>query len=239
MLSYRSYERFQRACARAAVKGIGLIRMTKLIFVRHGQSIGNLNGRYLGNYDGELTELGREQARRAADFLKDEQIDAAYSSDLIRAYETGAIIAEKHGLVPIKEQRLREIFAGKWENMEFTKIAELYPGDWSVWQNDAFSSRPTGGEAVTELKQRVTEAIWQIAFENDGKTVLIATHATPIRALMREWGELNALPEGPKWVSNASLTTAEYDAAAHRVKVLSVSECSYLKGLETDLPKNV
>ena len=213
--------------------------MTKIIFVRHGQSIGNLNGRYLGNYDGELTELGREQARRAADFLKNEKIDFAYASDLSRAYETGAIIAEPHGLVPIKDNRLREIFAGKWENVEFTKIAELYPEEWSVWQNDAFNSRPTDGESVMELMERVTKAVWQIAAENDGKTVLVATHATPIRALMREWGELNALPNGPKWVSNASLTTAEYDTEKHGVRVISVSECGYLNGLETDLPKNV
>lgn len=70
--------------------------MTKFIFVRHGQSIGNLTGRYLGQFDGRLSELGIEQARRAAEYLKDEKIDTAYASDLLRAYETGSIIAEPH-----------------------------------------------------------------------------------------------------------------------------------------------
>lgn len=213
--------------------------MTELIFVRHGQSIGNLNGRYLGNYDGELTELGREQARRAAGFLKNKTIDGAYASDLSRAYETGNIICEPHGLVPIKDKALREIYAGEWENVEFTKIAECYKEDWKVWREDTFNSRPTGGESVAELMERVTKEVWNIAKKNDGKTVLIATHATPIRSLMREWIELGALPSGPKWVSNASFTSALYDSKTHSVKVLYLSECSYLGDLATDLPSNV
>ena len=213
--------------------------MTKFIFVRHGQSIGNLTGRYLGQFDGRLSELGIEQARRAAEYLKDEKIDTAYASDLVRAYETGSIIAEPHSLVPIKDRNLREIYAGKWENVEFTEIARLYPDDWQVWQNDAFNSRPTGGESVAELMARVTAEVWKIAAENDGKTVLVATHATPIRVLLHEWIGLGALPDGPKWVSNASVTTAEYDSKAHKVKVGKVSEDSYLAGIATDLPANV
>lgn len=213
--------------------------MTRMIFVRHGQSTGNLAGRFLGNYDGALTDLGREQARRAAKYLRDEQIDIAFASDLSRAYETGSIIAAPHGLVPIKDKNLREIFAGKWENAEFTEIERLYPDDWHMWQNDTFASRPTGGESVVELAIRVTSEIWKLAAENDNKTVLVATHATPIRALMREWMTIGALPDGPKWVSNASVTTAEYDAKHHTIKVGKVSECSYLDGMVTDFPDNV
>ena len=123
--------------------------------------------------------------------------------------------------------------------MEFTEIARLYPDDWQVWQNDAFNSRPTGGESVAELMARVTAEVWKIAAENDGRTVLVATHATPIRVLLHEWIGLGALPDGPKWVSNASVTTAEYDSKAHKVKVVKVSEDSYLAGIATDLPANV
>lgn len=213
--------------------------MTRFIFVRHGQSIGNLTGRYLGHFDGELSGLGREQAIRAAEYLKDEKIDIAYASDLVRAYETGTIIAGLHSIVPIKNSNLREIYAGKWENVEFTEIARLYPDDWQVWQNDAFNSRPTGGESVAELMVRVTSEIWKIAAENDGKTVLIATHATPIRVLLHEWIGLGAISDCPKWVSNASVTTAEYDTNTHAVKVGEISEDSYLAGISTDLPANV
>ena len=83
--------------------------MTRFIFVRHGQSIGNLTGRFLGQYDGALTDLGRRQAERAAEFLRDERIDEAFASDLSRAYETGKIIAEPHGIIPVPDKALREI----------------------------------------------------------------------------------------------------------------------------------
>ena len=212
---------------------------TRLIFIRHGQSVGNLTGRYLGHYDGALTDLGREQARLAADYFRDTKIDAAYASDLSRAYETGSIIAAPHGLVPIPDIALREISAGKWENMEFTRIEELYPEDWRVWRDDAFSSRPTGGESVMELYERVTSEVWRIAAENRGKTVLVATHATPIRALKREWSEMGQSDAEKKWVGNASATTADYDTDNHTVKVIRVSDESYLGKLSTGLSDDI
>lgn len=211
--------------------------MTKFIFVRHGESIGNKTGRFLGNFDGELTELGRRQAERAAEYLQNEHIDAVYASDLCRAYETGRIIAEPHGLKPIPDPELREIHAGKWENEEFTKIEKLYHSDWIVWQQDIYNSRPTGGESVKELYERVNREVWRLAELHDDQTLLIATHATPIRMLMRYWSGTNETPA--RWVGNASLTAAEYDNASHEVKVLYVSENSYLAGLETNLPPNV
>ena len=213
--------------------------MTRFIFVRHGQSVGNLTGRFLGQYDGALTDLGRRQAERAAEFLRDERIDEAFASDLSRAYETGKIIAEPHGIIPVPDKALREISAGKWENEEFSKIEEIYGADFSVWQNDIMNARPTGGESVRELAERVTKEVWRLAALCDGKTVLVATHATPIRMLLREWVNIGALPDGPKWVSNASATTAVYDAGKHTVEVIKVSENSYLSGVETDLPPNV
>ena len=213
--------------------------MTRFIFVRHGQSVGNLTGRFLGQYDGALTELGRRQAERAAEFFRDERIDAAFASDLSRAYETGKIIAEPHGIVPEPDQALREISAGKWENEEFSVIEKTYGADFGVWQNDIMNARPTGGESVRELAERVTREVWRLAALCDGKTVLIATHATPIRMLLREWMSMGALPDGPKWVGNASATTAVYDAEKHTTEVIKVSENSYLSGVETDLPPNV
>ena len=212
---------------------------TRFIFIRHGQSVGNLTGRYLGHYDGALTDLGREQARLAADYFRDTEIDAAYASDLSRAYETGSIIAAPHGLVPIPDRALREIFAGKWENVEFSKIEELYPEDWRVWRDDAFRSRPTGGESVEELSVRVTSEVWRIAEENAGMTVLVATHATPIRVLIHEWERIGQSGVHGKWVGNASATTADYDVDAHTVKVIRVSDMSYLGKLATDLPNNI
>ncbi|MBO7148903.1 MAG: histidine phosphatase family protein [Clostridia bacterium] len=80
--------------------------MTRIIFVRHGESMGNINDLFYGHTDGDLTELGRRQAESAANYLKDVHIDIAYASDLKRAFETGEIIAREHSLEVIPNKGL-------------------------------------------------------------------------------------------------------------------------------------
>ena len=97
--------------------------MTRMIFVRHGESVGNLERRFYGNFDKGLTELGKRQADKTGEYiLNNYKLDIAYASDLGRAFETGRIIAEKQGLTPIPDTGLREIYAGIWENMLFDDI---------------------------------------------------------------------------------------------------------------------
>lgn len=214
--------------------------MTRIIFIRHGESMGNELHRFYGRYDGELTERGREQARITAEYLKDTHIDVAYASSLCRAFETGEIIAAPHGLKVIPEPSLREINAGEWENLEFTSILEKYGEDFGIWMNDLVNSRPTGGESVRELAARIDAAVWEIAEENDGKTVLIATHATPIRSLIPGW--LNKPIEtlnDIKWVPNASVSVVNYDIATHSTEAEVIGEASFMGELVTRLPEKL
>ncbi len=214
--------------------------MTKMIFVRHGESTGNQTRRFYGHYDGELTERGREQARLTAEFLRDVQIDAAYASDLCRAYETGKIIAEPHGISVTPLRGLREIYAGEWEALPFVEILDKYAADFDLWMKDTVNSRPTGGESVRELAERISKTVWQIAEENDGKTVLIATHATPIRTLIPIWqGKSIEAANDVKWVANASVSIVSYDIAAHTVSAEVIGEASFMGELATRLPEKL
>lgn len=214
--------------------------MTRMIFVRHGESTGNKKRRFYGHFDGELTELGREQARRAADFLKDEHIDVAYASDLVRAYETGKIIAEPHGLSVIPCEGLREIYAGEWENLLFSELTDKYAVDFECWMKDLVNSRPTGGESVRHLAGRIDKAVWEIAEANDGKTVLIATHATPIRSLITAWkGKPIEAINNVKWVANASVSIVNYDIKEHKTSPEIIGEASFMGDIVTRLPGSV
>lgn len=214
--------------------------MTRMIFVRHGESTGNETRRFYGHYDGELTDRGREQARMTAEYLKDVRIDKAYASDLKRAFETGEIIAAPHGLSVIPDKGLREIDAGEWEGQKFTTLIEKYSDDFGMWVNDLVNCRPTGGESVRELATRIREAVWKIAEENDGKTVLIATHATPIRSLITLWQNqpLEALNE-IKWVANASVSIVNYDANSRTATPEVIGEASFMGELATRLPEKL
>lgn len=220
--------------------GRRLNQMTRMIFVRHGESLGNLNRRFYGHTDGELTDRGRAQARMTAEHLRNTHIDTAYASDLKRAYETGKIVAEPHGLTPIPDTELREIYAGDWENLVFEEIAEKYPKGFQEWITDIGSSRPDGGESVAELYERINKEVWRIAEENEGKTVLIAIHATPIRVLACYWmGEDVKGAQKLGWVPNASVSIVDYDTRSHTVNVKVIGDASFMGDMVTELPKNV
>ncbi len=158
------------------------IKMTRLIIIRHGQSEANAQSIFAGHSDFDLTDLGRHQAELSADYLfQREKIAVIYSSDLLRAYNTALPISKKFGLPIIKNTTLREIFAGLWEAQTVDCIKETYPEDFKCWKENYSAVRCTGGEAIYEVYERTVPEICRIAKENDGKTVLIATHATVTR----------------------------------------------------------
>lgn len=215
---------------------------TKIIVVRHAQSEGNLHNEFHGQFPSDITELGIRQAQCTAEFLKDEKIDVAYASDTPRAFHTASIIASPHGLNVIKDTGLREIMAGKWEKMNFDAIAENFPEEYRVWREELGKAVCPDGESVAHLQKRVKETIEKIVSQNSGKTILIGTHATPVRTMACIWRgvpveEASSVP----WVANASVTVVWYDSKTFEHKVESYGLCEHLvnAGLLTKLPKNI
>ena len=213
--------------------------MTRLILIRHGESSANQNRIFAGNYDAELAENGFIQAKATAKYIKENyKIDKIYSSNLKRAYATANEVASLLGLEITVCENMREISAGKWEGIKFEEIVKSYPDDFDVWLKNIGASRCTDGESVCELGQRVMTALTEIAKSNDGKTVVISTHATPIRVsqCIIEHGTLDKMTDVP-WVSNASLTIYRYDNGEWNIEAVSLD--SHLEGYKTVLPANV
>ena len=187
--------------------------MTRLIVVRHGHSTANKQMAFVGHSEAPLTEMGKKQAEYAAEYLcANEKIDKIIYSDLIRTRQTAAPLAKRLGLPLHADASLREIFAGLWETMTFKEIDQVYHEDWMRWRFDFAKSRPTGGESVREHYFRIASAIHRIARENEGKTVVIFTHCTPVRIV-------NAMAKGlpPERVGeaefplNASIAIYRYE----------------------------
>lgn len=211
---------------------------TKLILIRHGQSIGNLNRVYLGHTDWDLSELGYQQADLVCDFLKNEKIDAVYSSDLMRAYNTVLPIANQRGLSIIKNKNLREIFAGEWEGKHYEELVSEYEKPYHIWKTDIGNAGCTGGETVIVLQKRIFDEIRKIAEENMGKTVCIGTHATPIRTLNAAVNniskdEMYQIP----WATNASVTVLEYNNC--KFTMLKYGEDAFLGDAITVFGRNI
>ena len=99
---------------------------THFYLIRHGESEANKIDAFAGHSQFNLTEQGRAQAKKAAEYLSTLPIDVIYSSDLPRAYQTAQATAERLGIDIIKSERLREINAGKWQGLLFAAVKEKY-----------------------------------------------------------------------------------------------------------------
>ena len=213
--------------------------MTTVLLVRHGESEANRSGIFAGHLDADLQDKGVLQAQKSAEYIAENyKVDVAYASDLKRAYKTGKKIADRLGLSVITDMRLREISAGEWDGKLFSDLPHLYPEDFSLWMTDVGNSVCTGGESVKQLSERIMEVVTEIAAKNDKKTVLIATHATPIRAFQTlvATGSLAEMKNIP-YVSNCSVTEAHYENGKWTLVKVGIDE--HLADLRTALPKNV
>ena len=213
--------------------------MTTLLLIRHGESLANREGFFAGQCDVPLEEKGHLQARLTAEFIHSHYpVDRVYASDLCRAWDTGNAVAQPLGLEVIAEPRLREVFSGQWQGLTFPQIIAQYEQDYQVWLTDIGNCTCTGGESICDLYQRVYEALEEIAEQNPQKTVVIATHATPIRAIqcVMSGHPLSHMKDIP-WVSNASVTELFYENG--RWTLGEVGQDSHLQELKTTFGKNV
>ena len=212
--------------------------MTTLLLIRHGESKANCEHIFAGHTDVELSSLGEQQAQKTAEFIKENyKVDKVYASDLKRAYKTGKIVADSLGLDVIPDAGLREIFAGSWEGEKFQTLMDTSE-DYAVWMKDIGNSCPTDGESVKELWDRIHLKLLELAILNEGKTIAIATHATPIRCMTaRCLGMgLSGMKNLP-WAANASVT--EIVLENDMFMVTKAPQFKHLAGMKTEFPKNV
>jgi broad specificity phosphatase PhoE len=167
---------------------------SRVLLVRHGQSTWNALGRWQGQADPPLSDLGRAQARSAAHSIG--AVDAIFASDLQRAMETATIIASAIGVGPvILDSDLRERDAGEWSGLTRDEIHERYPGYLPDDRHRAFApdggapKRPPGWESDDDLKTRVLRALGRIHEEIPDGDVLVITHGGVIYVLEDHLGE--------------------------------------------------
>lgn len=163
--------------------------MTKLFLVRHGQSQWNLENRFTGWKNVDITEKGKEEARKTGALLKEETINICFTSDLKRAQHTLALILEesnKNELQVFKDKALNERSYGDLEGMNKAETAEKFGQQQvHIWRR-SFDVAPPGGESLADTYQRVipyfkAEILPQL---ESGKSVLVVAHGNSLRALI-------------------------------------------------------
>jgi 2,3-bisphosphoglycerate-dependent phosphoglycerate mutase len=169
--------------------------MPKLVLVRHGQSLWNLENRFTGWVDVPLTALGKQEAIRAGERLTGQHFDVAYTSSLVRAQETLRLIQEtaSFDLPVIRDQALNERHYGDLQGLDKAETAERYGADQvHIWRR-SFATPPPNGEALKDTAAR-TLPFFERAILGDikqGKDVLVVAHGNSNRSIVMQLDHLD------------------------------------------------
>lgn len=157
--------------------------MTRLILVRHGQTVWNKELKYQGHTDIALSDEGIRQAGAVARRLKNENVAAVYASDLSRAFFTADAVARGHGLTVTAMPELREIKFGEWEGLTYTAIQEKWPDEMDKLYTNADEIAIPGGETFRQLKERAEGAICRLVERHAEQTFVVVSHGGTIRTI--------------------------------------------------------
>ncbi|MER7662283.1 MULTISPECIES: histidine phosphatase family protein [unclassified Streptomyces] len=174
----------------------------RVVLWRHGQTAWNLERRFQGTTDIELTEDGVAQARRAARLLASLKPDAIISSDLQRAAATAAELADITGLDISYDAALRETYAGVWQGLTHEEIVARYGEQYAAWKRGE-PVRRGGGELESEVADRAAPVVLHHAEKlPENGTLVVVSHGGTIRTTI---GRLLGL-ESHHWESLGGLS---------------------------------
>jgi broad specificity phosphatase PhoE len=158
--------------------------MTKIILLRHGETAWNIEKVFRGQAEVPLTDNGREQAERAAEYLKDQGIHAIYTSPLERAVETAQPVAELTGIEAIVEEAFTGMDFGLWQGRPHREVKEEYPELFEEFHKRPAGMRIPEGETFQEVMDRGMAGLEKIRQRHPDQTVLIVTHRVICKLLV-------------------------------------------------------
>jgi broad specificity phosphatase PhoE len=205
----------------------------RLILVRHGESEWNRIGRYQGQLDAPLSELGLRQAQALAERLSTETFDAIYSSPLQRARRTADAIAQFHPSHEIQEDpALLEIHHGDWQGLFAANVRERYAETLEEWRSFPTRCQMPNGESFSNILKRTLNFRERLCKEyGSDATVVASTHDVVVKILVAEAVGMPMDRINRLWITNASISVIEY--TQELPFLVSLSEACHLGHLET------
>lgn len=159
--------------------------MTRIILIRHGETPWNLEKKYQGHTDIDLTETGVSQAHLVAQRLKRQYtLDAVYSSDLSRAYKTAQIIAKLQEQQVIIVPEFREISFGDWEGLNYESLHSDQSNSISKLFSHPNEVEIPNGETFQIVKERALSALHSLRDQHNNQTIAIVSHGGTIRTIL-------------------------------------------------------
>jgi len=183
----------------------GASAVTRVLAIRHGETDWNVATRIQGLTDIPLNERGRQQAARLARALADETLHTVYTSDLQRARDTAAALAQACGAPLVEDTGLRERHFGHFEGATFEEIAQRWPEDAQRWRRREPGFGPAGGESLQAFFDRSVAAAHRLAAAHAGRTIALVAHGGVLDCLYRAATRLELQAPRTWQVGNATV----------------------------------
>ncbi len=200
----------------------------QIYLIRHGETEWNRERRFQGHLGVPLSTAGEAQAQAVADWLAAQpaRFRALYTSDLLRAAQTAAVIGTRLGLVPIPAPELREISVGRWEGLARDEIETHYPGQLQEWRERVADYTLPGGESVPDVQRRVLAFYQVIVARHAGEAILLVSHGIALSALqaaLHGWDLVEAWQTSRGSMGNTGVTvlTRDEETGGHTAELFN------------------
>jgi len=198
----------------------------KLLLIRHGESVGNAEGRMQGQFDSPLSDLGRDQARALLARLQDEgwKPSAIYSSDLCRAAETAGILAAGLDAPVTLDARLREYDIGVLSGVIWREVEVLYPEVWRRLHQEEGSAAIPGEEGLDAFHERLSSMAADIlADHQQDEAVAVVSHGGSLGMILAYLLHITPRRPLPFRFGNASLSIVDAGPRGIRLALMNCS----------------
>jgi probable phosphoglycerate mutase len=203
--------------------------VTRLVLVRHGQTAWNLEGRAQGHTDVPLDETGHAQAAALAPQIAAMAPTALWSSDLLRARQTAAVLAGATGLEVRHDARLREFDVGERAGLTIAEFAEQFPEAHAAWRDGHITGGLPGAETVEDVTARMVPALQEIwKATESGDTAVVVAHGASLRvSLLALLGWPEELLASLRGLDNCGWAVVEAAAHGRGIRLASYNETAH------------
>lgn len=157
--------------------------MTKVYVVRHGQTAWNLEEVFRGRMDIPLDETGKKEVHLAGEALKDETLNAIYSSPLSRSMETAENIAKFQNIPVTPLESIIDISYGEWEGVSLVEVQKKYPDLYGLWLKEPHNITFPGGESLEQVRVRTRNAIDDLLEKHKDENIALVAHRVPNKVI--------------------------------------------------------
>lgn len=207
-------------------------KTTRVLVIRHGETVWNALGRQQGQLDTELNARGIAQAERLGRALAVRKVHALVSSDLGRARQTAGIIARALGLEPVLDARLREQHLGILQGLTIAAFRQDHPEAYRSFRGDDLDWALPGGESKRQLDARVIACLDDLAARPAGETLAVVTHGGVLDRVFRHVCGVG--PEVPRAFSLLNASLGEFSVSGGRWKLEHWGDVHHLQDLGSD-----